>query len=150
MARKTTTPKPQKNHDHDDIEDHKIMEEWLENWDGSIDKEETSLPSKPKARKARNVPHICLDLHGLTTVSANDTLDRKLKQYQKQHGEIHLKIITGRGIHSPGQPVLATEVYNYVQRCYSEWIVFIESSPMETQLGGLPLRGWFQVHLKFR
>jgi DNA-nicking Smr family endonuclease len=55
-------------------------------------------------------PSEVIDLHGYTTEEAGQVLDELVKE----GGHKHVRIITGRGNHSPNGPVIRTFVTQYL------------------------------------
>lgn len=55
-------------------------------------------------------PEEIVDLHGLTRLEAEEALDALFEE----EGHKHVRIITGRGIHSANGPVLRTFVQEYL------------------------------------
>ena len=105
-----------------------------------------SKSGRAKGGKGKRSEHK-IDLHGLTVDEAKRTLDKVVMRALATAGDaVTFHVVTGRGIHSgPGGGVLVSEIHRYVEERYGPRIVSIESSPAETQLGGLPWRGSFRV-----
>jgi DNA-nicking Smr family endonuclease len=61
-------------------------------------------------------PQAVLDLHGLSSVEAEEALDRFIRD-SRARGLAKVLIIHGKGLHSPGQPVLQQVVQNYLEKC---------------------------------
>ncbi len=61
-------------------------------------------------------PQAVLDLHGLSSVEAEEALDRFIRD-AKARGLSKVLIIHGKGLHSPGQPVLQRVVQSYLEKC---------------------------------
>jgi DNA-nicking Smr family endonuclease len=91
-----------------------------------------------------------IDLHGLTLDAACRLVDQVIAAaLDRRAGPVTFKIVTGRGIHSgPGGGVLVGGVHRYVSERYSQSILRIDSSPAETQIWGLPWRGFFTVTIR--
>lgn len=93
-----------------------------------------------------------IDLHGLTVDEACTQLRvyfnaRRVSLRGKRR---RFRIITGKGRRSgPRGGVLVREVYSFVRREYAALIRSIDAPPAEAELGGLPLRGHFDVTLEF-
>ena len=60
--------------------------------------------------KYSQVPGDIIDLHGYTTLEAKDILDTLIRE-EKHH---HIRIITGKGLHSADGPVLKDFVKRYL------------------------------------
>lgn len=108
----------------------------------------TGGPSGRAAQAAS--PPKSIDLHGLTLAEAENFLRCRLDAVLRElTGEITLTIITGKGKHSgPGGSVLASGIHRFIRIEYEEAIVYLQESPADVLLGGLPLRGHFRVTLK--
>ena len=94
-----------------------------------------------------------IDLHGMTVSQAQAYIDQRFHQWMSTHSRqnLRIRVITGKGLHSSAQRgVLAEAIHSYILRMYREAIVEIEASPHEVQLSGMPIRGHFDVVLKFR
>lgn len=91
-----------------------------------------------------------IDLHGLTVREANDELRRFLDRIlgQRGGGKVTVRIITGKGIHSRDGAVLPRECHDFVKQRYADSIVRIDDSPADVLLGGIPIRGHFDVVFK--
>jgi hypothetical protein len=61
-------------------------------------------------------PQAVLDLHRLSSVEAEEALDRFIRD-SRALGLVKVLIIHGKGLHSPGQPVLQRVVQNYLEKC---------------------------------
>ncbi len=111
-------------------------------------KEELQLKAEKKT-KAKSREYL-IDLHGLTGEQALFFLEKKIASLKEAAGDVlELKIITGRGLRSGRQgSLLAGLAHDFVLMNYSQDIVSIESSPMETVIDGVCFRGHFRVKLK--
>ena len=93
---------------------------------------------------------ISIDLHGLTVTEAETEIERKIQTLRRTQKHLKLRIITGKGLHSAGgQGVLARDIHHFVKQRFGPSIVSIQESPLDVQLGGVPIRGHFDVVLKF-
>lgn len=115
-------------------------------------KERSSSANEGKGvRRARSTGNDqTVDLHGLTLDAACRLVDQVIAAaLARTSGPVTFKIVTGRGIHSgPSGGVLVGGVHRYVSERYSPRILRIDSSPAETQFGGLPWRGFFCVTIR--
>ena len=69
---------------------------------------------------------------------------------QQYTGIVYLKVITGKGLHSrQGLAVLSREIHDYISNKYIHDIVEIDDSPCDVLMHGVPIRGHFNVVLKF-
>jgi DNA-nicking Smr family endonuclease len=116
---------------------------------------EQSIPHKDHgpdktAPKQRKPPKpLVIDLHGLTLLEAQQFVRNKISQELKASDVARtFKIITGKGLHSSGQGVLAQEIHGYVSRHFSGRITSMESSPNEVAVFGMPVRGHFMVTIR--
>jgi len=57
-----------------------------------------------------------LDLHGMSSLEAEEALDRFIRG-ARARGLAKVLIVHGKGLHSPGQPVLQRVVQNYLEKC---------------------------------
>jgi len=85
-----------------------------------------------------------LDLHGLTRDEALEAMPRFLRN-ARVHGEKAVLIITGKGINSPGEPVLQQAVAAWLRDAGREFI--LEFAPAPREMGG---GGAFVVFLRER
>lgn len=111
----------------------------------------TSMPRKAKQKRRRSVDQeLTLDLHGLTTKESENVIDETiLGLLAGVRSRISLKIITGKGLHSPdGRAVLSGHVHHYIRQRYAAYITKIDDAPSDVTLRGLPIRGHFCVILK--
>jgi DNA-nicking Smr family endonuclease len=83
-----------------------------------------------------------LDLHGLTREEALAALPRFL-QSAVAHGEKAVLVITGKGINSPGEPVLLQAVAGWLRDAGKKLVV--EFAPAPREMGG---SGAFVVFLR--
>lgn len=112
----------------------------------------TSKQRKAKQKRRRSVDQeLTIDLHGLTTKESERVIDETvLGLLAGVHSRVSLKIITGKGLHSPdGKAVLSGHVHRYIRQRYAAYITKIDDAPSEVTLRGLPIRGHFCVILKF-
>jgi DNA-nicking Smr family endonuclease len=63
-------------------------------------------------------PQAVLDLHGMSSVEAEEALDRFIRD-SRARGLAKVLIIHGKGLHSPGEPVLGQVVRSYLEKCPS-------------------------------
>lgn len=107
-------------------------------------------PSKKRHHQAGK--RISIDLHGMTVNDAKDHVREQIDSFRsKKYAQVTFRIITGKGIHSgPEGGVLVREIYHYVVMMYRAEILRIDSSPEDTAVGGLPIRGHFDVSLSFK
>ena len=75
-----------------------------------------------------------LDLHGETADSARRRAERWLRE-QRDGGERHVRLITGRGKHSAGPPVLRGEIERLLRELTGKLV-----SRIEIELGGGAIR----------
>jgi DNA-nicking Smr family endonuclease len=77
-----------------------------------------------------------LDLHGLRSDEARDTLSGFIREAYK-HGIRCVRVVHGKGLSSPGKtPVLKGKVRNWlVQK--NEVLAFVQARPMEGGAGAL-------------
>ncbi|MDE3268984.1 MAG: Smr/MutS family protein [Pseudomonadota bacterium] len=87
-----------------------------------------------------------LDLHGLTLSESQQRIDSLFQRILRTGQRTRVKIITGKGRHSRANTnLLARDVHIYVRQRYAEHIVSIEQSPDAVRVGGMPIRGHFEV-----
>ncbi len=93
---------------------------------------------------------ISIDLHGLTVSEAEEMLEHKIQTLRRSSKILKLRIITGKGLHSAGgKAILARDIHFFVKQRFGPSIVSIQESPVDVQLSGIPIRGHFDVVLKF-
>ncbi|HEX9024640.1 MAG TPA: Smr/MutS family protein [Geobacteraceae bacterium] len=85
-----------------------------------------------------------LDLHGLTRGEALEAIPRFLRN-ARVHGEKAVLVITGKGINSPGEPVLQQAVASWLRDAGREFV--LEFAPAPREMGG---SGAFVVFLRER
>jgi DNA-nicking Smr family endonuclease len=61
-------------------------------------------------------PQAVLDLHGMSSAEAEEALDRFIRD-SRSRGLAKVLIIHGKGLHSPGEPVLGRVVRSYLEKC---------------------------------
>jgi DNA-nicking Smr family endonuclease len=83
-----------------------------------------------------------LDLHGLTRDEALEAMPRFLRN-ARVHGEKAVLVITGKGINSPGEPVLQQAVAAWLRDAGKEFV--LEFAPAPREMGG---SGAFVVFLR--
>jgi len=92
---------------------------------------------------------ITIDLHGHTLEEAQSEIDRVVLTLLRVPGQTHhMRIVTGKGIHSSGDAVLASEVHGYVVSRFQKYILRIQDSPHAVKVGGVPIRGHFDLVLQ--
>lgn len=108
-----------------------------------LDQQEPKSTPSCKRKKGNDLP-LVLDLHGLTLDEAQRSIENNILSLKR--GRHRVRIITGRGHHSPkGQGVLAREIHGFVMTRFSNKIASIDASPHEITLGGMPIKGSFDV-----
>ena len=154
MAKKKRPPKLNSNPLFDLEDDaEQIFTEFLAN-EGEINPKDDHLSATPKPPRGSNHPktrEFSVDLHGKTRREVRDVLLATVERLkQTAGGSFKLRVITGKGRHSGEQgPVIADEAFHFLQRTYGPAIVTMDSPPGETQVGGLPWRGHFDVTFLF-
>lgn len=104
---------------------------------------------RAKSRGRSELASFSIDLHGDTLSVACDRLRGYIADKIASHGHFKLRVITGKGRHSgEGGGILSESVHDFVKKQFWDNIVSIESSPHETKVGGLPVRGHFDVEIK--
>lgn len=129
-----------------------IFESYLEN--DTFEIKEIDGDGKRSFPKARKSAGECrwseIDLHGFTAQAAKEALDSVIKEWRaSQFHELKLKIITGKGLHSAdGKAVLSVEVFRHVTKRYRGLIHKVDEAPHKVVVGGVPIRGHFNVHFR--
>lgn len=105
---------------------------------------------RSRAQKSKDTPaETSIDLHGCTLDEAKQKIDSLFQQLLRLSGRTHrIRIITGKGIHSRSTGVLASEVHGYVLSQYRKHISEIQESPHSVKVGGIPIRGHFDLILR--
>ena len=103
----------------------------------------------PKTDSHKSKP-IQIDLHGLNLEEAKGYVRVVLQTILRDlSGQLTVTIITGKGRHSgPRGAVLPRQIHDFVLRNFSQYIVYIEESPSDVTIGGLPIRGHFRVTIR--
>lgn len=83
------------------------------------------LPSGPPLRDSL---YPTLDLHGDTADAARSRAERWLREQQKA-GERTVRLITGRGLHSVGPPVLPAEIDHLLSTLKGSLVAAYEAEP---------------------
>src|SRR5688500_20357571 len=79
------------------------------------------------SREAWGQLHPLLDLHGLTGDEAVQRAERWLRERQAERAGT-VVVVTGRGLHSPGLPVLRMEVQHLLERLRGSVVARFESA----------------------
>ena len=108
--------------------------------------------SRPSRKRTHQEPTFSIDLHGLTVVQAEAVCRARMHALLAEHlGPFVLKVITGRGLHSGERgAVLVREIYQFIRTTYAAHIVTIDPPPADSAIDGVPLRGYFLVHIHHR
>lgn len=114
-------------------------------------KEEEEQRLSNSARSKRSPSRHEIDLHGMTVSNAQsyviDAINNILSQAKGQ--PVDIRIITGKGHHSKGrQPQLISEIHHIVESTFRHRLITIEASPHELNLGGMYLKGHFDLRIK--
>jgi DNA-nicking Smr family endonuclease len=94
-----------------------------------------------------------IDLHGLNLEDAKMKVVRGYQYACSQislgaSGKVLLRIITGKGRHSDlSGAVLPAEIYDFVSKKWNTLIQRIDPPPEDAKIGGLPVKGHFDVCL---
>ncbi len=75
-----------------------------------------SDPSQRAAGLKTLKPQAVLDLHGMSSAEAEEALDRFIRDCRSR-GLSKVLIVHGKGLHSPGEPVLGRVVRSYLEKC---------------------------------
>ena len=99
--------------------------------------------------RAESKSAIAIDLHGCTLAEAQLKIESTILQLLATPGKSHnIRIVTGKGIHSAGSSgVLAAEIHGYVWSRFGKYITKIQESPHVVKVGGVPIRGHFDLTL---
>ncbi len=107
--------------------------------------------SRNAHRTQKSAARHTIDLHGLTVAEAQTYVIRAINDVlTNANGQVvDIRIITGKGHHSKGRaPQLISEIHHVVEATFRKRIVTIEVSPHELNLGGMYLKGHFDVKLR--
>lgn len=113
--------------------------------------ESSHSATQPRLSNRHRIPTIEIDLHGLILTEAIHLVDSTIRKHieARKESEISFKIITGKGRRSgPSGSILASAVHKHIKISYQSQIRHLQSSPAETAINGLPIRGYFIVILK--
>lgn len=98
--------------------------------------EKFDLENAPRRKRKRRVkvkskkaPEASLDLHGQTVDEALKNLQSFLKT-SRLKGYYLIKVIHGKGLHSPGEAKLKTFVEEYLNKEGKKYIVSFETAPL--------------------
>lgn len=111
---------------------------------------ETDLPAPvPKPRKGGG--SLSIDLHGMTLEEAKVEIESEMKAIANSgKGQWKIRVITGKGRHSgPAGGVLVREIYHFFTQTYGHLVVKIDTDPSASLVGGVPIRGHFNVTVKY-
>ena len=126
-----------------------IFEEYMQKLD--FDKASDDIPQNLDHGTSHNKTSSCyeLDLHGLRLEEAISKTDELFYQKLNFHSSVfEIKVITGKGIHSGEKgSVLPREIHDHVKKIYKKNIIFLQESPAEVVIEGIPIRGHFTVKL---
>ena len=122
----------------------RILEEASTDAETSADTEDPPSHEETTA-DASSVTSYKVDLHGMTLQQSKSHIDTLFAKLIGK-GRFKVLIITGKGMHSKGEGnLLARDVHAHVSSKYASHILEIESSPDSVRVGGLPIRGHFEV-----
>jgi DNA-nicking Smr family endonuclease len=103
---------------------------------------------KSRAHKASDRHEI--DLHGMTVDQARRyviaAIDNILAQAKGQ--PVDIRVITGKGHNSKGQPQLISSIHHVVEARFKDRLINIEVSPHELQIGGTYIKGHFDMKIR--
>ena len=104
--------------------------------------------SKARGSVARG-PRL-IDLHGMTLEEARWRVEAEVDEALAiNRGEIQFRIVTGKGLHSgAGGAVLPRAIHRLISEKYARRIIALDESPEDVKVGGVPLRGHFDVKLR--
>ncbi len=112
---------------------------------------EQSRKHKKHPSKASSPNYTEIDLHGFSVSEAREVIVNFISGIKLKHSEIKVRIITGKGLHSPeGRGVLFRDIFVFINSRFSSFIKTIDDPPWETALDGIPLRGYFEVVFVFK
>lgn len=115
------------------------------------DSEQELEKIKNAQRTQKSASRHTIDLHGMTVADAQAYVVRTIHDIlsQAKGQSVDIRIITGKGHHSKGRgPQLISEIHHVVESTFRQRIVSIEVSPHELNLGGVYLKGHFDVKLR--
>lgn len=115
------------------------------------DSEQELTKLRNAQRTKQSATRHTIDLHGMTVAQAQtfvvEAIQGILDQCKGQ--AVDIRIITGKGHHSKGRsPQLISEIHHVVEARFRPRIISIEVSPHELNLGGIYLKGHFDVKMK--
>lgn len=122
------------------------------NKDSSMD-HTTELEASAKGRKRKKKRtysiDVTLDLHGYRSLEAEQAIDEfMVKLRARPKNTIRIRIITGKGLHSPGgRSVLSKHIYDYIMGRYGHIILSIDDPPHTIELSGTPIKGHFDFSI---
>ncbi len=119
--------------------------------------EELEPKQEPSSSQTPNEYALEVDLHGLGLEEAKTKVQRAYAyacsqlnslDTKTQNAKVWMRIITGKGRHSGvGGAVLPAEIYAFVSTEFKKNILNIDPPPTDATLGGLPVKGHFDVVL---
>jgi DNA-nicking Smr family endonuclease len=103
---------------------------------------------KPRAQKVSNRHEI--DLHGMTVDEARRYVIAMINSLlaQAKGQTLDIRVITGKGNNSRGQPQLISSIHHVVEEQFRHRLVSIEVSPHELQISGRYLKGHFDIKIR--
>lgn len=110
----------------------------------------TRSRSTAKAKGSEALPLIEIDLHHHSRAEAEQLLVRRFEELRSLHRAIKVRIITGKGRRSAdGQGVLVRTIHSFVSSRFRNDIEAIQPCPSTSTVDGRPIRGFFDVTLRF-
>ena len=127
-----------------------VFKEFLERDSFSQPHSEDQKFQRRKSTSRPKETEMEVDLHGLTLDEAKAKVDSTINHFRHETKQLKLRIITGKGLRSgPGGGVLVSEMYDYIKRNFRQEVFKIGEDPNQLRVSGVPLKGHFDVWLKF-
>lgn len=108
-----------------------------------------AMTSQAAARRRRSAYYVtAIDLHHMSVALALKVLEAEMDVLLRRHRRVKLKVITGRGRHSPRGPQIAQQAHALVLTKFKSAIVKIGQCPTASMINNVALKGYFDVELQ--
>ena len=121
----------------------------IDDVDANAKNEELSVETQKSKQSSER--QIDLDLHGLSLSEAKSKVETTIESHRSSCVTLKVKVVTGKGRHSGSSgSVLPRGVHDFVCQRFGKEIVSLEECPDDVMVNGLPIRGHFNVVIRFK